>query len=146
MPSESDVERNLQESQVLSRKINLLLDVVLSPEGGKRYEFNDIQRALADRGIKLSRTRWHHIKQGTATARQPKEVLEGLADFFDVDQNYLLNSDSKTPQRIQYELEVLAAMRRAKVKDFATRTLAEVDNETLNAIAELLEDSEKYHE
>lgn len=145
MQSESEAERNLRESQILSRKIDLLLDVVVPPDAG-RYEFNDIQGALAEQGIKLSRTRWHHIKRGTAPVRQPKEVLAGLADFFRVDQSYLLEPDGETPQRIQHELELLAAMRRAKVKDFATRTLSEVDNDTLSAIAELLDDSEKYHE
>lgn len=145
MPSESEAERNLRESQILSRKVNLLLDVVVPPDGSGRYEFNDIQGALAEQGIKLSRTRWHQIKQGTTTVRQPKEVLAGLADFFDVNQSYLLEPESETPHRIQHELELLAAMRRARVKDFATRTLSEVDNETLSAIAELLDDSEKYH-
>ncbi|WP_155838814.1 hypothetical protein [Arthrobacter castelli] len=145
MPSESEVQRNLRESQILSHKINLLLDVVVPQRGGgDRYEFKEIQGALAEQGIQLSRTRWQHIKQGTATVRQPQEVLTGLADFFGVDQSYLLEPDGETPERIQHELELLAAMRRAKVKDFATRTLSDVDNDTLSAIAELLEDSERY--
>lgn len=144
MPRESDLERNLRKSQILSRKINLLLDVVVTAEG-KRYEFNDIQRALGEQGIKLSRTRWHHIKQGTASATVSRsDLIAALADFFQVDRNYLLNPAGETPARIQHELELLAAMRRAKVKEFATRSLAEVDNDTLEAIASLLDDSRKY--
>lgn len=143
MTDESTAERNLRESQILSRKIDLLLDVVVTSEG-KQYEFNDIAVALAERGVKLSRTRWHHLKVGDSTVKHPTDLITALADFFQVDPDYLLKSDGDIPERIQHELELLAAMRRAKVKEFATRTLAEVDNETLDAIAALLDDSKKY--
>lgn len=143
MAGESAAQRNLKESQILARKIDLLLDVVVTTEG-KPYEFQDIQSALAEKGVKLSRTRWHHLKSGDATVRQPTEVVTALAEFFEINPDYLLKSDGEVPERIQHELELLAAMRRAKVKEFATRTLAEVDNETLDAIAALLDDSKKY--
>lgn len=143
MTDESTAERNLRESQILSRKIDLLLDVVVTSEG-KQYEFNDIAAALAERGVKLSRTRWHHLKVGDSTVKHPTDLITALADFFQVDPDYLLKADGDIPERIQHELELLAAMRRAKVKEFATRTLAEVDNETLDAIAALLDDSKKY--
>jgi hypothetical protein len=143
MATESAAERNLRESQILSRKIDLLLDVVVTSEG-KRFEFHDIQAALAEHGVKLSRTRWHHLKAGDATVRQPRELIEALAEFFNVNPAYLLHEDGPVPERIQHELELLAAMRRARVKEFATRTLAEVDNETLDAIAALLDDSKRY--
>ena len=71
-------------------------------------------------------------------------MVTALAEFFEINPDYLLKSDGEVPERIQHELELLAAMRRAKVKEFATRTLAEVDNETLDAIAALLDDSKKY--
>lgn len=143
MAGESAAQRNLKESQILARKVDLLLDVVVTAEG-KPYEFQDIQSALAEKGVKLSRTRWHHLKSGDATVRQPTEVVTALAEFFEINPDYLLKSDGEVPERIQHELELLAAMRRAKVKEFATRTLAEVDNETLDAIAALLDDSKKY--
>lgn len=143
MADESTARRNLRESQILSRKIELLLDVMVTSEG-RQFEFNDIAAALASRGVKLSRTRWHHLKVGDLTVRQPSEVITALADFFQVDPDYLLKADGDVPERIQHELELLAAMRRAKVKEFATRTLAEVDNETLDAIAALLDDSKQY--
>lgn len=143
MAGESAAQRNLKESQILARKIDLLLDVVVTTEG-KPYEFHDIQSALAEKGVKLSRTRWHHMKVGDATVRQPTEVVTALAEFFEINPDYLLKSDGEIPERIQHELELLAAMRRAKVKEFATRTLADVDNETLDAIAALLDDSKKY--
>lgn len=143
MAGESAAQRNLKESQILARKIDLLLDVVVTTEG-KPYEFHDIQSALEEKGVKLSRTRWHHMKVGDATVRQPTEVVTALAEFFEINPDYLLKSDGEIPERIQHELELLAAMRRAKVKEFATRTLADVDNETLDAIAALLDDSKKY--
>lgn len=143
MAAESAAQRNLRESQILARKIDLLMDVVVTTEG-RPYEFHDIQSALATKGVKLSRTRWHHLKTGDATVRQPVDVISALAEFFQVNPDYLLNTDGEVPERIQQELELLAAMRRAKVKEFATRTLADVDNETLDAIAALLDDSRKY--
>ena len=143
MAADSAAQRNLRESQILARKIDLLLDVVQTSEG-KPFEFQDIQSALAEKGIKLSRTRWHHMKSGDATVRQPTEVITGLAEFFSVSPSYLLDADGEVPERIQSELELLAAMRRAKVREFATRTLAEVDSETLEAIAALLDDSNRY--
>lgn len=143
MAAESAAQRNLRESQILARKIDLLMDVVVTTEG-RPYEFHDIQSALAKKGVKLSRTRWHHLKTGDATVRQPVDVISALAEFFQVNPDYLLNTDGEVPERIQQELELLAAMRRAKVKEFATRTLADVDNETLDAIAALLDDSRKY--
>ncbi|MCC3268316.1 hypothetical protein MUG94_14450 [Arthrobacter gengyunqii] len=143
MAAESAAQRNLRESQILARKIDLLLDVVQTSEG-KPFEFHDIQSALAEKGIKLSRTRWHHMKSGDATVRQPAEVITGLAEFFQINPSYLLEADGEVPERIQSELELLAAMRRAKVREFATRTLSEVDSQTLDAIAALLDDSTKY--
>lgn len=143
MADESTAQRNLRESQILGRKIDLLLDVVVTSEG-KQFEFSDIAAALAERGIKLSRTRWHHLKVGDSTVKPPTDLITALGEFFQVDPDYLLKADGEIPERIQHELELLAAMRRAKVKEFATRTLAEVDNETLDAIAALLDDSKKY--
>lgn len=143
MADESIADRNLRESRLLSHKIDLLLDVVVNPEG-KPYEFHEIQHALAEKGVKLSRTRWHHIKAGDWASRQKPEIISALADFFQVNRDYLLRTDGEIPERIQHELELLRAMRRAKVKEFATRTLAEVDNATLDAIAALLDDSKKY--
>lgn len=141
MAIESAATRNLRAAQVLSRKIELLLDVMSTSEG-RRCEFQDIHDALEHKGVRLSRTRWHHIKVGDTTTPQPRELLEALADFFNVNPEYLLKEDGPIPERIQHELELLAAMRRAKVKEFATRSLAEVDNETLEAIAALLDDSQ----
>lgn len=143
MATESEAARNLRASQVLSRKVGLLLDAVVTSEG-KRYEFQDIQEALERKGVKLSRTRWHHIKVGDSTVSQPRELIEALANFFAVNPEYLLTEDGPIPDRIQHELELLTAMRRAKVKEFATRTLAEVDNDTLAAIAALLDDSRNH--
>lgn len=143
MATESVAARNLRASQSLSRKVELLLDVMVTSEG-KRYEFQDIHDALEQKGVKLSRTRWHHIKVGDATVLQPRELVAALAGFFNVNPEYLLSEDGPVPERIQHELELLAAMRRAKVKEFATRSLAEVDNDTLDAIAALLDDSKNY--
>ena len=142
MATESAATRNLRASQALSRKIGLLLDVMATE--GDRVEFQDIRDALHEKGVSLSRTRWHHIKAGDTTVPQPRDLLVALAEFFNVNPEYLLREDGPVPDRIQRELELLAAMRRAKVREFATRSLAEVDNDTLEAIAQLLDDSQNH--
>lgn len=129
-------------AQTLARKIGLLLDTVRGQDGAT-YQFKDIQQSLEqDHGVKLTRSRWQDIKTGNSLTAQPENVLRALASFFGVPAEYLLQEDGELPERVQQELELLKSMRRARVRDFATRTLADVDSETLRAITELLEDSE----
>lgn len=130
----------LADSQVLSRKIDLLLDVVRRDDG-QGFEYKDLESSLAQKGIKLSRTRWQNIKSGDSPSAQPKDVLVAIAEFFGVNASYLLETEGELPERIKSELELLRSMRRARVKDFATRTLADIDTETLKAITELIDES-----
>lgn len=132
---------SLEDSRVIGRKVDLLLDVVRRSDDGQVFEYKDIESSLAAKGIKLSRTRWQHIKSGESPSQQPREVLVAVAEFFGVDPSYLLESDGELPDRIKGELELLRSMRLARVRDFAMRTLTEVDEATLKAITELIDES-----
>lgn len=132
-------QQRIQAAQVLSQKINLLLDVIRD-QSGRTFDFKTIQESADRQGVHLSRTRWHHIKAGDSTVEQPHDVLVALAQFFGVPPDYLTEEDGELPQQVQDELELLRSMRRARVKDFATRSLAGIDRETLQAITTLLDE------
>lgn len=134
-----NLERRIHSAQVLSHKIDLLLDVIRA-EDGAHYDYRSISSAMKDQGVNLSRTRWHHLKAGTSTTAPPKELLRALAVFFEVPEEYLLHDDGQLPDRVQKELELLRTMRKNRVREFATRSLAEVDDETLQAITQLLDE------
>lgn len=133
-------ELRLQASYELSQKVNLLLDVFRDKQG-EVLEFNAIKAGVEKHGVVLSRTRWHHIKTGDSTVEQPKEILVALAQFFDVPSEYLTEQGGELPERVNAELELVRSMRRARVKEFATRSLSEIDSETLEAISELLDEN-----
>lgn len=136
--SESAAER-LRKAEILARKINLLLDVVVA-EGGEPYEFSEVQAGVKQFGYDLSRTRWYRLRSGESPERVPEAALEAIARFFSVDPRYLMEETGELPERVQKELELLRSMRRAQVKSFAARTLGPVDPATLEALTKLIDD------
>lgn len=129
----------LARAETLARKINLLLDVVVA-EGGKPYEFADIQSGVRQHGYELSRTRWWRIRSGESPEAVPAEALVALAKFFEIDPVYLTDESGDLPERIERELQLLKKMRRNRLKNIAARTLGDIDIHTLNAINALLDD------
>lgn len=120
----------------------MLLDVVVA-EGGKPYEFADIQAGVREHGYELSRTRWWRIRTGESPETVPTEALVALSKFFDIDPVYLTDESGELPERIEKELQLLRSMRRSKLKNIAARTLGDIDAKTLDAINALLDDVEE---
>src|SRR5687768_7544694 len=89
----------LARAETLARKVNLLLDVVVA-EGGKSYEFADIQIGVRQHGYELSRTRWWRIRSGESPEVVPVEALVALAKFFEIDPVYLTEETGDLPERI----------------------------------------------
>lgn len=118
-----------------------MLDVVVA-EGGKPYEFADIQAGVRQHGYELSRTRWWRIRTGETPETVPAEALVALAKFFEIDPVYLTDETGELPERIEKELQLLRSMRRNKLKNIAARTLGDIDAKTLDAITALLDDVE----
>jgi transcriptional regulator with XRE-family HTH domain len=133
----------LARAETLARKVNLLLDVVVA-EGGKPYEFADIQVGVRQHGYELSRTRWWRIRSGESPEAVPLEALVALAKFFEIDPVYLTEETGDLPERIEKELQLLKTMRRNKLKNIAARTLGDIDIKTLDAINALLDDVEEF--
>ncbi len=129
----------LAKAETLARKVNLLLDVVVA-EGGKPYEFSDIQAGVRQHGYELSRTRWWRIRSGETLEVVPTEALVALAKFFEIDPVYLTDETGELPERIERELQLLKKMRRNQLKNIAARTLGDIDIKTLDAINALLDE------
>lgn len=133
----------LARAETLARKVNLLLDVVVA-EGGKPYEFSDIQAGVRQHGYELSRTRWWRIRSGESLEVVPTEALVALAKFFEIDPVYLTDETGELPERIERELQLLKKMRRNQLKNIAARTLGDIDIKTLDAITALLDEVDAF--
>lgn len=117
----------------------MLLDVVVA-EGGRPYEFVDIQSALAAKGVKLSRARWYYMRDGDGPLVTDTALLEALAEFFGVPGAYLTDPGSEMPTRVEAQLELLKTMRKNQVKSFALRALGEVyDAESVRSLEKLID-------
>ncbi|MEA5457113.1 hypothetical protein SPF06_20530 [Sinomonas sp. JGH33] len=126
---------------ILAERLNTLLDVV-EAEGGHRYTFPDIKKAVEDRGLHISRQRWHYMRAGTGPMTPDTNLLEALADFFGVPAAFLTEAEAKTPERVAAQLDLLRAMREAEVRSFAARTLtSDLSPETLREIRDIIDET-----
>lgn len=129
----------LKRAQSLARKINLLLDIVVT-ESGEPYPYAAIRdSAQRATGYYISRTRWSLLKNGREQVI-PEEAVCALAAVFDVDPEYLLQDNSDNPKQVESELASVRRLRRAETRAFAARKLADVDPSAFRAISRILDD------
>lgn len=121
----------------LARKLNLLLDTAEAE--GRRITYNDVRDAMAAAGTPLSRARWHYMRAGTGPAVKKTDLLQNLARFFGVNEDYLLDTDPDLPDRVEAQLELLTAMREKKVRNFAARQLDGLTPDTLRQIRAIID-------
>lgn len=139
----NEAESGPSPQQLLSRRLNLLLDVA-AEERGAPLTFLELQKELAARGVGLSRARWSYMKDGSGRLVSDPQLLTAISEVFGVDPDYLLgNRGPELPEVIDSRLEFLKALRAAKVKSFAARALGEVSPETLRVITKYLNDDIK---
>ncbi len=123
----------------LAKRLRLLLDVAIT-ESGSEPTYTEIAAFLADRGVNLSRSRWTYMVNGHRYVQDPA-LFEGLAAFFDVDAAFLLGEDgAATPDKVTAQLDLVRAMRAAKVKSYAARTLGDISPKALQAISRFLDE------
>lgn len=122
----------------LARKLNILLDTAEAE--GRKITFIDVRDAMAAAGTPLSRARWHYMRAGTGPAVKKVVLLQNLARFFGVSENYLIDGDEELPPRVEAQLELLASMRANKVRNFAARQLDGLSPETLLQIRDLIDE------
>ena len=129
--------KDLSPSADLARKINLLLDTAEAE--GRKIAFNQVRDAMGAAGTPLSRARWHYMRAGTGPAVKKVELLQNLAKFFGVNENYLLDSEQNLPERVEAQIELLTTMRANKVRNFAARQLDGLSPETLLQIRDIID-------
>ena len=123
----------------LAKRLRLLLDVAIT-ESGSEPTYAQISSFLEKRGINLSRSRWTYMVNGHRYVQDPA-LFEGLAAFFDVDAAFLLGEDGVAiPDKVTAQLDLVRAMRAAKVKSYAARTLGDISPKALQAISRFLDE------
>ena len=120
-----------------SQRLRLLVDLY-HVEHGVELKYGEVAAALERQGISLSRARWSYMLNGHRTVDDP-DLLAALADFFVVSADFLLRN-GPVPDRLEAQLNLIKAMRLAKVRAFAARTLGDVSPRTLDAITQFLDD------
>ncbi|TFC03369.1 hypothetical protein [Cryobacterium sp. MDB2-33-2] len=122
----------------LAKRLRLLLDVV-DAETGTEPTFTQIARFLEGRGMNLSRSRWTYMVNGHRYVQDPS-LFEGLAAFFNVDPGFLAgDAGAETPAKVSAQLDLVRAMRNARVKTYAARTLGDISPNALQAISRFLD-------
>ena len=122
----------------LAKRLRLLLDVAVA-ETGSEPTYAQIAAFLEERGTNLSRSRWTYMVNGHRYV-QDRPLFEGLATFFEVDPAFLAGElGAKTPAKVSAQLDLVRAMRAARVKTYAARTLGDISPNALQAISKFLD-------
>ena len=122
----------------LAKRLRLLLDVAAA-ETGSEPTFTQIAAFLQERDLNLSRSRWTYMVNGHRYV-QDGPLFEGLAAFFDVDPEFLAGEAGvETPDKVSAQLDLVRAMRAARVKTYAARTLGDISPNALQAISRFLD-------
>lgn len=123
----------------LAKRLRLLLDVAVA-ETGSEPTFAQIAGFLEERGTNLSRSRWTYMVNGHRYV-QDRPLFDGLAAFFDIDPAFLAGeAGAETPAKVSAQLDLVRAMRAARVKSYAARTLGDISPNALNAISRFLDE------
>jgi hypothetical protein len=123
----------------LAKRLRLLLDVAAA-ETGSEPTFAQIAAFLDERGINLSRSRWTYMVNGHRYVRDAS-LFAGLAAFFDVDPAFLAGElGAEVPAKVRAQLDLVRAMRAARVKSYAARTLGDISPNALQAISRFLDE------
>jgi transcriptional regulator with XRE-family HTH domain len=118
----------------LADKLNRLFRTV-HPQGRDEYTYEEVASAIRERGVMISHTYVWQLRKG-ARDNPTKRHLEALAEFFGVSAAYFL--DDAAAQRIDDQLELLAAFRDNAVRQVALRA-AGLSGPSLDAIQGMIE-------
>lgn len=122
-------------ARTMAEKIDRLFRTI-HPRDREEYSFEEVASAIRDRGgPTVSATYLWQLRKGLRD-NPTKKHLEALADFFGVSPAYFF--DDEAAARIEAELDVLAALRDASVRQIALRAFG-LSAQSLAAIAEMVE-------
>ncbi|MEC5185635.1 hypothetical protein RCH12_003112 [Cryobacterium sp. MP_3.1] len=131
-------EESKTAAENLAKRLRLLLDVAVA-ESGSEPTFAQIAAYLEERGTSLSRSRWTYMVNGHRYV-QDLPLFDGLAAFFDVDSTFITGAtDADIPAKVSAQLDLVRAMRAARIKTYAARTLGDISPGALQAISKFLD-------
>lgn len=121
--------------RTLAEKLDRLFRTI-HPRNRAEYSYEEVAEAIRSRGgPTVSATYLWQLRKG-ARDNPTKKHLEAIADFFGVPPGYFF--EEETTERIDAELELLAALRDASVRQMALRAFG-LSPESLGAIREMIE-------
>lgn len=122
------------EPRSLADKLDRLFTVVRPSKG--EYTHEQVAKAIMERGgPTISASYLWQLRKGLRD-NPTKKHLEALAGFFGVPPSYFFDEDES--ERIDAELDLLAAMRDASVRQVALRATG-LSAQTLRAITEMID-------
>lgn len=121
----------------LADKINRMFEV-LQDDGGPRSN-EEVAEAITRTGTKISASYLWLLRTGRRD-NPGKQHLEAIATYFRVPPGYFF--DEKIAQDIDAEMELLAAMRKAGVRELALRA-ADLSADSVRAIAAMVEQARR---
>jgi transcriptional regulator with XRE-family HTH domain len=122
-------------SLTLAEKLNHLFETV-HPPGRPEFSSEDVAEGIRVRGgPTISATYIWQLRKGLRD-NPTKKHLEALAEYFGVTPAYFF--DEEAAERIEAELELLAALRDAPVRHIALRASG-LSPQSLRAIAEMID-------
>ncbi|MDP8928184.1 MAG: helix-turn-helix domain-containing protein [Actinomycetota bacterium] len=108
----------------------------MHPPGRGEYSFQEVAEAIRARGgPTISATYLWQLRKSVRD-NPTKKHLEALADFFGVSPAYFFDDDSAS--RIDTQLDMLAALRDANVRQIALRAVG-LSPDSLSILAEMIE-------
>ena len=117
----------------LAEKLDRLFST-MHPRGRGEYTYEEVAEGIRQRGGSISASYIWMLRKGQQT-NPSKGHLEALADFFGVPVSYFF--DQTVADRVDAQLELLAAMREAGVQEIALR-VSELTPEGRRAIAAMI--------
>ncbi|MFF2277904.1 hypothetical protein [Agromyces sp. NPDC058126] len=131
----SPAAEKLLSSGELAKRLQLLLDdtEVLR---GEPYTYQEVSDFLASRSISLSRSRWAYMLRGEVWRVKDRALIGALAELFEVPAGYLYGGP--LPADIESRMKSIVALRAAKVRRYAAKTLGDLAPEALTTITEIL--------
>lgn len=128
-------ERREGATRTLAEKLNHLFATV-HPPGRGEFMLDEVAEAISQQGeTSITAAYLSQMRRGQRT-NPSKNVLEALARFFGVSPAYFFNDE--LAGKIEAELELVVAMRRASVQQIAMRA-ADLSEESLRNLAVLIE-------
>lgn len=133
--SEADTYSGTTASMSLADKLNRLFVTIRRPDG-REWTPDAVAAQITAGGEKISGIYVYMLKTGRKD-NPTKRHLEALARFFGVDAAYFFDN-GKSTEEIDAQLQLLAVLRDAKVRDVALRT-AGLSPEALNSIRTMID-------